>query len=798
MVAAVLAPAAALPRQAAPAALTDALSAWDRGEYPAALHAFLELLDSPDAAAVLAPIALHTGELYTTVELTADGDLPRFSPDGRYFSYEAGRGRTRRTLVCSTAAPTDPAADLPGHSAAFLPDGLRVVYVKASAAPDPDRLAVRDLLTGEERDFGILPAGTSTLVAGAADAVLFAAPDAGGIAQIFRHSEAGAVPLTTGGAAKVLSAADREGTVALFTERSAGGSRFGVIRLPSGSVALADGQAPAVSSDGRAVVYVTRAGQQSRLMLADTAAPAAGRILRSGSEPLDNPAFSPDGRHIVYQVMPRHDWDIHVISREGQDDRRITDENQHDVMPRFLSPSHILGLTGEARHRRSYLYDLAAGTRVRLFHNNTIRTVAPEYRWASSPDGTALLIVADRDGDAASPQRGVYLMNLARTVTLEALRTRLRQNLLEEEGLRRATRRAFAPIADDVTRLVADASEARIRESVTRLAAFGSRHLSQPGNGLAARWLFEACRSSGYEPEYQEFTHRDGAGGRTANVIATLPGTLHPEVVYVITSHYDSVRESPGADDNGSGTASLLEAARILAQRPQPATIVFAALTGEESGLLGAREFVARARATKRHIAGVVNNDTIGWSGDGRLAATVRYASAGLRDVQHGAALHFTRLLTYDARYFRNTDAHAFQEAYGNIAGGFGSYPILASPHYHQPHDLPGTVNTALVTEVAKATVASVVLLASSPSPVRGLRVDSYREGTARLSWEPGPEKDVRGYVLTWESGGGPGGEHRVTAPGAALQVPRGTTVSVVAVNARGLESWGEARTTVE
>ena len=73
----------------------------------------------------------------------------------------------------------------------------------------------------------------------------------------------------------------------------------------------------------------------------------------------------------------------------------------------------------------------------------------------------------------------------------------------------------------------------------------------------------------------------------SANILATLTGTKNPELIYVLSSHYDSNRRSPGADDNNSAVAVLLETARILKDTPMPATILFAAFTGEEAGLLG-------------------------------------------------------------------------------------------------------------------------------------------------------------------------------------------------------------------
>src|SRR5262249_44448754 len=177
---------------------------------------------------------------------------------------------------------------------------------------------------------------------------------------------------------------------------------------------------------------------------------------------------------------------------------------------------------------------------------------------------------------------------------------------------------------------------------------------------------------------------------RTANVVATLRGTVDPELVYVVSSHYDSIEGGPGADDDSSGTAALLEAARILAGHPLPATIVFASITGEEAGLLGSREFVRRATEQKMRVAAVLNNDMIGWMNDQRMDNTIRYSNPGIRDVQHAAAMLFTRLITYDALYWKGTDAMSFYDAYGDVIGGIGSYPGLRTPYYHPSSRPPG------------------------------------------------------------------------------------------------------------
>ena len=154
-----------------------------------------------------------------------------------------------------------------------------------------------------------------------------------------------------------------------------------------------------------------------------------------------------------------------------------------------------------------------------------------------------------------------------------------------------------------------------------------------------------------------------------------------------------------------------------------PASIQFAFFTGEEAGLLGSREFVRRAVENKVQLLGALNNDMVGWANNHRLDDTIRYSNAGIRDIQHAAAFLFTDLITYDAKYYKSTDAHAYYDAYGDIVGGIGSYPILSSPHYHQSHDVLENINQTLVTEVSKTTVASIMLLASSPARLKNIQM---------------------------------------------------------------------------
>ena len=87
-------------------ALQNAALAWERGDYTSALTTYQELLAGPDADGVLDSIALQTGELYQTTELTTDGSNPGISTDGKYASYETGSGPTRVTRLVSLTSPT--------------------------------------------------------------------------------------------------------------------------------------------------------------------------------------------------------------------------------------------------------------------------------------------------------------------------------------------------------------------------------------------------------------------------------------------------------------------------------------------------------------------------------------------------------------------------------------------------------------------------------------------------------------------------------------------------------------------
>ncbi len=821
-----LVPPALFAQDAARVAFDSASLAWDAGRYPEALARLERLLTGPSRDTLRRPVALLTGEYYRTTELAPDGQDLVWSRDGRRLAFGVAVAEVPRTIVLRFGEDGRVAgADtLPGRRAVFSSDGGSIAYLGTAPSAELDsarsllaatpagagsegarrrqeqqaivrrletgaaRVVVRTLADGHERVLETPGLGGQALVfAGdGAEAVLhLVASGEDGAPRLYRLSGAAAEPLAGAPPVSTVPLAGVGGRLVYQT-----GDTAVAIVTPDGKATTYAGASPAISADRRTVVFVGEDQGGGTITLQTLG--ALPRVVARTTMPLASPAVSADGSSVVFQAMPREDWELFVVGADGGAPRRLTHEIQHDIDPRFVGPRSnlILAVMGEGRHRRSYLYDAASGERTRLFHNNTVRTVAPEYEWAVRPDGGAVAIVSDRDGDTVSPEQGVYLTDLVRTVGTEELLDRVRTEARKERDLRARGTAMFAPIAEAVRTATREVSSDRIYRYAYTLSTFDSRFITQPGNAKAIEYLQSTLRSWGYEPELQWFEPRPGV--RSANVVATLRGTTDPDLEYVVGAHFDSVEDGPGADDNGSGTTQLLEAARVLARRPQRATIKFVWFTGEEAGLRGSREFVRRAVEAKERVRGALNNDMLGWMNDNRLDNTIRYSNAGLRDVQHAAAFLFSDLITYDAHYFKFTDAHSLYDGFGDVVAGIGSYPILGNPHYHQPHDVLETVNQRLVAEVAKTTVASVMLMASSPSRVEGLQASPVQGGGMTLAWQPAVEQKVRGYRVRWTPAAG-GAERSivVTTASAKITAPAaGSAVGVRALGVNGTEGW--------
>ncbi|HYU94772.1 MAG TPA: M28 family peptidase [Sphingomicrobium sp.] len=190
--------------------------------------------------------------------------------------------------------------------------------------------------------------------------------------------------------------------------------------------------------------------------------------------------------------------------------------------------------------------------------------------------------------------------------------------------------------------IVEPVSAARMKATVEKLVSFGTRHTlssqtdPKRGIGAALDWTQGEFRALGLPTERpcDSFTgDRIPKPTRVCDMVAIQHGTERPNDVVIITGHIDSrvsdpldaVKDAPGANDDGSGSAAVLEAARILSKHKFPGTIVYSLDSGEEQGLYGAKVIAAYARAQGWNVIANLNNDIIGNS----------LGSDGVRDDTH-------------------------------------------------------------------------------------------------------------------------------------------------------------------
>ncbi len=169
----------------------------------------------------------------------------------------------------------------------------------------------------------------------------------------------------------------------------------------------------------------------------------------------------------------------------------------------------------------------------------------------------------------------------------------------------------------------------RMKRTIEKLVSFGTRHTlssqTDPKRGIGAsvRWAEAEMKRLGLRTLQTCDTvtgRRVPTPTRVCNAVAIQLGTERPNDVVIITGHIDSrvtdvmnaTADAPGANDDGSGTAAVIEAARVLSKRKFPGTIVYAALSGEEQGLLGGKILADYAKAQGWNVVANLNNDIIG------------------------------------------------------------------------------------------------------------------------------------------------------------------------------------------
>ncbi|HKD97820.1 MAG TPA: M20/M25/M40 family metallo-hydrolase [Micromonosporaceae bacterium] len=373
------------------------------------------------------------------------------------------------------------------------------------------------------------------------------------------------------------------------------------------------------------------------------------------------------------------------------------------------------------------------------------------------------------------------------------------------------------PPGRDLTRLLEQVDPDRIEATINRLVAFGTRHTlssqTDPNRGIGAAtaWVldqmqqFAATSGGRMTVQSQSFVQPPGPRIPTAttitNCITTLHGDTSPDRIYVVTGHLDSrvtdvlnfTSDAPGADDDGSGVAVVLELCRILATQHTEATIILATVTGEEQGLFGSAFMAAQLKAAGAKIQGMFSNDIVGASSafDGTrpdphtlrlfvegvptsetpLQTAIRQAVGGENDgpsrqlgrfvldvASNDATGMNVRTILRRDRYLRSSDHVSFLQQ-GYPAARF-TEPRENFDHEHndvqvvggvQHGDLAEFCDFDYIARVAKVNLATMWSLAQAPGTPTGAVIDtSTLTNLTTLRWNQGTESDLAGYEVVW------------------------------------------------
>ncbi len=368
-----------------------------------------------------------------------------------------------------------------------------------------------------------------------------------------------------------------------------------------------------------------------------------------------------------------------------------------------------------------------------------------------------------------------------------------------------------------IAKILFQIDERNIERTIRKLVSFGTRNTlseqSDPNRGIGAArdWLYAefqkvAAQSEGrMTVEKQTFEQPKAARvpqpTMLTNIIATLKGAQPESVnrVYVVSGHYDSMCTSPtdakcdapGANDDASGTAAVLEMARVMAKYKFDATIIFMTVAGEEQGLLGSTHFAEEAKKNNMDIEAMFTNDIIGSSLGGNgvhdphavrvfsegvpsnetsQEATTRRSVGGENDSASRQLARFIKetseryvtsmkvwMIYRRDRYGRGGDHQPFLER-GYAAVRFTE----PNENYHHQHqnvriengvqygDLPQFDDFNYIANVARVNAASLAELALAPVAPKNVGLKTDLSNDSEFKWDANKEPDLAGYEIVW------------------------------------------------
>ena len=368
-----------------------------------------------------------------------------------------------------------------------------------------------------------------------------------------------------------------------------------------------------------------------------------------------------------------------------------------------------------------------------------------------------------------------------------------------------------------IVRIVSEIDYHNIENTIRKLVSFGTRNTlsdqNDPNRGIGAArdWLYgefqKTAAASGGRMTVEKQTFEQAKAARVpqptmlTNIVATLKGTQPESVnrVYVVSGHYDSMCNSPtdakcdapGANDDASGTAAVLEMARVMAKYKFEATIIFMTVPGEEQGLLGATHFAEEAKKNNMDIEAMFTNDIIGSSlgGNGvRDPHTVRVFSEGVpsNETQQEATTRRSVGGENDspsrqlARFIKETSERYVpsmkvwmiyrRDRYGRggdhqpfLERGFAAVRFTEpNEDYHHQHqnvriengiqygDLPQFDDFNYIASVARVNAASLAAMALAPARPKNVVFPSGLANDTVIRWDANKQPDIAGYEIVW------------------------------------------------
>ncbi len=304
-----------------------------------------------------------------------------------------------------------------------------------------------------------------------------------------------------------------------------------------------------------------------------------------------------------------------------------------------------------------------------------------------------------------------------------------------------------------IGRLVSRVSPDSVRSHIQRLVDFRTRYTFTDSCRSAERYICDYFTRLGLDSVALD--PYVAQGETLYNAVGMIRGTTNPDQLVIVCGHLDCTSETPttyapGAEDNASGAAMAIEAARVLAGERFETSVMFIGFSGEEQGLWGSFNFVRKLALQRRPVVGALNFDMIAWPGG-----------------QFGVSIHCDTLsqplAEFEARMaatYTGLDCSVDQRSYGSdqIAFMYFGYPATAGaeygsfyPWYHTTADTIGNLDFNLAAEVCRMAVATAASLGSAPAAPVGFELrDNGTGGSLAARWRPSPSADVVGYKLLW------------------------------------------------